>query len=404
MKKVIILLSVVFLFSCTQEEVITEFQEQVKLSEVIPPQTPKSPTFKLYKESYLNQRSGISFWWYDSNGFKTNVEESGGFFSGGQAYHDVNNDGFMDILVTHHINGNTSNVVWYINDGKNTSFKKSTSFINGNTNGLSSHKILKTDVNNDGLADFILLGVDESEPGNFGGNFTILIQLTNRTFNLIRIDDGKGLWYHNGAAGDLNNDGNVDVVAAEYIWWGDGKGNFTNSNIHIGLYANDVLSYEIIDINKDGFNDLILGTAPIRSPTTIVLNNNGKFDTTNKKILLPTDKNSGIHDIEIYDIDSDGDLDIVELRIDANSTRTKLHTYINTNLNFQLVPNYIQNSEDGDFLNGNFDKNGWTTFKFDDIDNDGIDDIIAENFQDGNYNGLKKINGVWKKHLFRFGN
>jgi len=69
----------------------------------------------------------------------------------------------------------------------------------------------------------------------------------------------------------------------------------------------------------------------------------------------------------------------------------------------------IRTEEDGDYLNGNQsvgigyqDRNGWSRFKFDDIDGDGVDDIISENVQDGKFNGLKKINGVWKQHIFSF--
>ena len=82
---------------------------------------------------------------------------------------------------------------------------------------------------------------------------------------------------------------------------------------------------------------------------------------------------------------------------------------MNNNGTFNYVPDYIQNSEDGGWLNGDQsvgigfrDKHGWGVFKFDDIDGDGIDDIIPENYHDGKYNGLKKINGVWKQHIFSF--
>ena len=403
MKKTLILLFVFALFSCTQEEVITEFQNQVKPKESELIQITKTSTFKLHKESYLNQRSGIIFWWNDTNGFTTNLNETRGFFSNGNSYHDVNGDGFLDILVTYNENSTTSITTFYLNDGTNTLFKKSTQYINGNTNGISSHKILKTDINNDGLVDFILLGVIEI-PGNYGGNFTTLVQQKNGTFDIVRIDEGKGLWYHNGAAGDLNGDGIVDVITADYIWWGDGTGNFTNSQISISeYYAKDVLVYEIIDINKDGFNDLILSSAPLRNPSVVVLNNKGKFETSNTKINLPFDNTTGPYDVEIYDIDGDTDLDVIELRMNPNTFDTKLYTYINDNLKFTLSPDFIQNSEDGNFVNGKNDKFGWSVFKFDDMDGDGNDDIISENFHDGDYNGLKKINGVWKKHYFKFG-
>lgn len=46
---------------------------------------------------------------------------------------------------------------------------------------------------------------------------------------------------------------------------------------------------------------------------------------------------------------------------------------------------------------------GWTIFKIDDIDGDGVDDIVSESYQDGTYNGLKLIGGYWKKTTFKFG-
>lgn len=412
MKKIIILLSLLTLFSC-QDEYITEFETQAELNQIQPPQHPQPTSnsiIKLYKESYLNQTSNISFWWYSGWGYGNNVGETNGSFSAGHSYHDVNGDGFMDILATHYDLSNKSTVNWYLNDGTNSNFKKSTNYINGTTIGLSSHKILKTDVNNDSLADFILLGVDETQQNNYGGNFTTLIQEKNGTFNIVRVNQEMTLWYHNGAAGDLNGDGFVDVITSKYIWWGDGTGNFINSKIDINdYYAKDVLVYEIIDINKDGWNDLILGTAPIRNPSTIILNKNGKFDSSNTKILLPTDMNTGIQDVEIYDIDSDGDFDIIENRI--LDDKTKLHTYINNSLNFTLIPNYIQDSEDGGFINGSVDKHGWDSFKFDDLDKDGKDEIVIENFHDGYnptsgnlmYNCLKKVDRKWKKVMITFG-
>ena len=369
---------------------------------------PPVETMKL--ESYYNQKSGIVFRWghYTSNSTSSDMGEVGGHFAGGQAYHDVNNDGFQDILVTYHSETNESSTNWYLNQGDDIQFTK-TYLINESTTGVSSYKILKTDVNNDNRADFILLGVDETVPGNYGGNFTVLKQTTEGTFDVISIDDGNGLWFHTGAAGDLNNDGFVDVVGATYIWLGDGNGNFTNTNISVHDFGVEpALSYEILDINNDGFNDIVVGTQEpgpdMYGSTSSILLGKSIFGEYNV-IPLPSTETTHTMDLEFLDYDNDGDLDILELRgvssgHDEYSTYTFIHLYTNNNLTFTLNNDVFSEAIDGGYLLGSDDKNGWSRIKIDDIDNDGIDDIVAENYQDGDYNGLKKIGGEWKKYRF----
>lgn len=375
--------------------------------------------FKLYKESVLNQRSGISFTWHDIQpviwNYMPKMNMNKGFFNAYQAYHDVNSDGYQDILVSYHIDENTVELRWYINSGDNRTFTPTDEFFNKSTIGYSAHKLLKTDVNNDTIADFIALGVDERVQGNYSGNFTVLIGNDDGTYDINEIPNPNKYWFHNGAAADLNGDGNIDVVSATYIWWGDGKGNFTKG---IGIdndngirYTQSPLVYEIIDINNDGFNDLIL-RGPYEN-TKIILNNNGKFDNSNEIIEVPFAEYRAVMDIEINDIDNDGDWDIIELAQlggnppDSQDTKyfvSKLNVYYNDNLNFILDDKILSESFDGNYTQGKEDKYGWSTFKFDDIDGDGQDEILAENYHDSDWNSLKLIEGKWKKTTINFGN
>jgi len=364
----------------------------------------------LYKESILNQRSGISFTWGCNESyqplFSDRITSCEGFYGGGHSYHDVNNDGHQDILVTFHKNNNSSELTWYINSGDNKRFNPSIKYFNNSTVGINSHKILKTDVNNDKIADFIALGVDERIENNYTGNFTVLIGRSNGSYDVNDIPNPQRYWFHNGAAGDINGDGNVDVIAATFIWYGDGKGNFIKREDY-NLQRYSPLVYEIIDINKDGWNDLIL-RGPF-SETTIVYNNKGIIDENSKTYKLPPATYKAVMDIEIVDIDKDGDFDILELAQlggnppNSNDSKyfvSKIIVYYNTNSIFYVDETVIEESLDGNVMNGESDRYGWSVFKVDDIDKDGVDELVAENYHDGDYNGLKLINGKWKRITF----
>ena len=365
---------------------------------------------KLYKESVLNQRSGIVFTWgyHDSYYPVFNDRlDSHGHYGNGQSYHDVNRDGHQDILVSSHKNDSDFELVWYLNIGDNKHFSRSEkSYFNQSTKGINSHKILKTDVNNDNIADFIALGVDERIQGNYTGNFTILIGKSNGTYDVNNIPNPNRYWFHNGAAGDINGDGNVDVITAMFVWYGDGRGNFLKRE-DFNLEKYRPLVYEIIDMDKDGWNDIIL-RGPLKE-TTIIYNNKGTIDDSNRTYTLPPTTYKAVMDIEIIDFDRDGSLDILELAQlggnppDSNDPKyfvSKITVYFNRGSHFEVREDILNQSIDGNAINGNTDIYGWSVFKFDDIDNDGIDEILSENYQDGIYNGLKLINGKWTKFTF----
>lgn len=382
--------------------------------------TPVIKKFELHKESYLNQKSGLSFIWSDNRsnelGYNPIMYNTSSkpvqWYGQGHAYHDVNGDGYQDILVSCHNTSGNKFFQWYVNKGNNLNFVSNESIIINSTDGFTAHKFLKTDVNNDGIADFIALGVDERIPNNYTGNFTVLIGTSDGKFTVNNIPNPNRYWFHNGAAGDINNDGNVDVITATFIWYGDGKGNFVKKeNFILDVYTKSPLVYEIIDFNQDGQNDLIL-KGPWEN-TTIVLNKNGVFDETNQTIRIqPTPTFQAVMDIEIVDFDGDGDLDIIEMNQrggnpphsdDSYYFASKCIVYYNDNFNFTMDDSILGESLDGNYLHGQYDRFGWTVFKLDDIDNDGVYDFIAENYHDGEYNGLKKIDGIWKKYVFKFG-
>ena len=132
---------------------------------------------------------------------------------------------------------------------------------------------------------------------------------------------------------------------ATYIWLGDGTGNFTNTGISVHDFGVEpALSYEILDINNDGFNDIVVGTQEpgpdMYGSTSSILLGKSTFGEYNV-ISLPSTETTDTMDLEFLDYDNDGDLDILELRgiksgHDEHSTYTFIHLYINNNLTFTL--------------------------------------------------------------------
>jgi hypothetical protein len=393
MKRVFIALGILFIIACRKTPVSV---------------TPPTPVIikkvdTLYSQSYFNQKSGIAFTWHDvknyfdympdlDNGVKGDV-------GGGQSYGDINNDGYQDILVSFN-----SQLKWFINKKDNKHYNSDTTYITQSTRGINAHKIVKSDVNNDGRADYIVFGVDEAIVGNYTGNFNVLVANTKGTFYVITIDNTRRLWFHNGAAGDLNGDGFVDVVTATYVWYGDGKGNFTNTNFSTDKYAKAVIAYEILDMDSDGLNDIVLGTADQTyyptSRMTIVFNNKGSFTDSKTYNFQQEKEYGGLMDMEFFDMNSDGKRDIIQLRQNEIGV-SKFMVYLYKDGNYILDDTFFDNPLDGNFAEGTMDKYGWSCFKFDDMDKDGVLDIVAENYHDSKINGYKKINAKWIKYTFR---
>lgn len=124
-------------------------------------------------------------------------------------------------------------------------------------------------------------------------------------------------------AADLNGDGFIDLVFAntngtvmgdpnsplpQQAFANDGVGGFTDISAEVfGGVEYNGRAVKVRDIDNDGDNDIILGTAWI-TQTQLFINDNGTF-------INDTDPNlpqrpAGISDLEVGDVDDDGDLDI----------------------------------------------------------------------------------------------
>ncbi len=204
-------------------------------------------------------------------------------------YEDIDNDGLKDLVFcTNNTDAIAKKSIWYYkniatNVSQPDTFALITKgFLQDNTVdvGLQSHPVL-FDIDNDGDQDlFIGSGIDENNVTNIATSSVYFYKNTgtfsNPSFSLVT-DDFIGLRSTNlkflrPAFGDLDNDGDADLILGA----GDGKFYYYNHSGSIDVNgipvynfvankfpntytANNNSSPVIVDINNDGWKDVISG-------------------------------------------------------------------------------------------------------------------------------------------------
>jgi len=248
-------------------------------------------------------------------------------------------------------------------------------------------KLLVGDFNNDSLPDiFSLVAIDPPY-----GLFPDLKDYNNILFNsptgfnsIKEFDDQLGFWY-TGCSGDIDNDGDLDVIMFSYhyghngvtskILWNDGVGNFSYDDRGIGEIP-VVDASELIDVNGDGYLDLVIDyiTNNPRTPNTAVMWGNGEgFDLINSSSFT-LEENQFISDLDFADLDSDG---MQELIISGNSNGTY---WIEIYQSIDNGNSFINRSLD--YIEDNISYIRFDHLQVSDIDNNGKLDIFAPDKRD----------------------
>ena len=236
-------------------------------------------------------------------------------------------------------------------------------------------QLTKADLNKDGKDDFVVC-----EFGNLKGALSWL-QYTDTGYvrHVIRAVPGAIHAYIN----DYNHDGLPDIWAlfaqgdeGIFLFTNKGNGNFDTKQILQFLPSYGSSSFELDDINKDGFADIIYTCgdnadySPVLKPYhgVYIFLNDGKNNFT-QKYFYPV---NGCYKAIARDFDNDGDLDIATISFFADYTHQPEEgfVYLKNEGNFKFQPYSLPQTKYG----------RWLTMDAGDIDGDGKIDLVLANF------------------------
>jgi hypothetical protein len=248
--------------------------------------------------------------------------------------------------------------------------------------------ILLGDYNNDSIPDIYIADSGMEDWGGYRDSY--FLSQPDGTWlesSDTHLSHSNFIVYDHGAAtGDIDNDGDMDIVITEMNSWGQGTSLWCLMNDGTGFLKKrkcggaDSFAFELADLDGDGDLDALIGAQEYeyssdKSAFTGILWNDGKGKfPKHKKTLLPMHKEwGGLPEVSASDLDGDGDLDIVYSRIRKHYQGAAMQIIENLgNKKFKDHGIFVLD-EEGGYIRSIF---------FRDVDQDGDNDIYLESHED----------------------
>jgi hypothetical protein len=250
--------------------------------------------------AYYNYTSGEpdQVWFNDGTGHFTDSGQRLGHRNGGVALADLDNDGDIDAFISNHVfsDGTNGGLKIWLNDSTGIFTDSGQDLGNGNHTSIDLG-----DVDEDGDMDAIVTF-------NYG-----------TAGNRIWLNDGHAQFTQGQLVSmtysadaklrDLDGDGDLDIFlthrGGNKVWLNDGTGHFTDSGYVLG--NSETSAVGLGDFDGDGDLDAFVLNAIYQSArSNEIWINNGAGVFTDTGIRPGTDES---YDIELGDLDDDGDLD-----------------------------------------------------------------------------------------------
>ncbi len=264
------------------------------------------------------------------------------------------------------------------------------------TKFLVARNILVNDFNNDGKDDlfFIQYGPDVQGRGAPQKNE---IMLSSESGYKVKYAPGKKSRWHGGAAGDIDNDGDIDVIASPVVNYELGKWtdialyeNIGSGNFKYKILFNNVGKFsflELWDVDNDGHLDILMSG----HTTNLQISwgkGNGRFSNP---VLLLEEPNSKTQVIEFADINNDEKLELILLSSLSTDLTKKKYKYDMYYGGFEISVLEIDKREilSKKVITRHIHPKGhhsWLArISACDIKNDGNMDLVFEKIGEGNY-------------------
>jgi hypothetical protein len=219
---------------------------------------------------------------------------------------DVNGDGRLDL-----ISANANMVMEFTNNGSGGFTYSSQNYLGSST---YIESILAADIDGDGKPDLIC--------GNLSGTLTILTNNSSGGFGSNATIKVVQNFLSCITAADVNSDGKLDLVCANNniqggspaltIWTNNGSGGFgSNATLTVGNQPQFVAA---ADVNGDGYVDLISANYAANTLTVLTNNGSGVFGSN-----ATLNVGHGPWCVAAADINGDGKVDLISANEAANT-------------------------------------------------------------------------------------
>ena len=234
---------------------------------------------------------------------------TGGLFAAGDLETgDMDGDGDTDVLAVKHTGewdnaAEEAEVFWYENPGGGVGEWT------GHAVGIARGAVKDLsvgDFDGDGRMDIAVLTFENE-------NLRIHRQRQDGSFTLYADLTEPGL--HEGMdVGDLDGDGDLDVAANGYVFLNDNNGNWTTANVHdrwhnqTGDWSANGTKNFVTDMDGDGTPEIFISHSE-RGGYPLAVYHRGADGSYSETLIVDT--LPAAHTLQVFDMDGDGDKDIV---------------------------------------------------------------------------------------------